>query len=714
LVFTVEHNANPFHQGLLAVAYQYGDNQFLRGNKPSMVTHLPHTPLDIAHNTQAVLRVPYLSEFEYIGGSTSEVSHVNGRFFLTQVLGTPTLTNSATPVYKVYLHLENIEVFGRLPIAGTTFVVPQSGAAVAPRGRTAADVELSENGRISGVLASAAKVPTAVGRAFPSIKAFMGSASWFLNASAKAAAAFGFSRPVDTAPLHQIYRAFNGREHNVDSIVPASVVGGFSTNQVAVSDALGGTDLDEMAFDTILTRYSQIYRGSIATTDVHGTNEYLSHVCLNHMWFRAPSVVDGGNVSFPRGSTTQCAVYPSTLLYVSQHFKYWHGGLKYRVTFAKSKFHTGRVMFSFVPNYRQIFNVNQYSDLAAAGGPVPGTFNGDLQPSQYSMVYDLKDGSQFEFEVPYIAPVPHVGVNDSLGFVSMQIMDPLVANGESASTISFIVEVAAMPGFYFAGLAAPGQPAWVDITEPAVEFQSGVGGSMKDASQFSVGEKFMSLKQLAMHPIVRRHDQANATIALGVIPMWPCSAAWGTGTALAAGTVRTMPFMRSGMIAQCYAYGIGSTLLSTNTTSLGAQSFVKIQMSKNDNNATVVGTVPGIYNQANSTPNAAWSYSSRGALGENFLLPTLAGAPRFRMGDFNFSSPTRDWAPDVANVETTSQSVKAVYNFCVRNNDGGTRNWYWGVSAADDARAAAWIGPCPMILANSTTATNTWYSGNPL
>jgi hypothetical protein len=37
----------------------------------------------------------------------------------------------------------------------------------------------------------------------------MGSATWFLNASAKAASAFGFSKPVQTVPLQNVARHTN-------------------------------------------------------------------------------------------------------------------------------------------------------------------------------------------------------------------------------------------------------------------------------------------------------------------------------------------------------------------------------------------------------------------------------------------------------------------------------------------------------------------------
>jgi hypothetical protein len=711
LVFTVEHNCNPFHQGLLVSAFQYGTGQFLRVNKAATCTHLPHVRLDVAHHTQSKLTVPYLSEFEYFGSSASEVGHVMGTFSLVQVLPTPTLAGSNTPVFKVYMHLENIELFGRMPLAGTTFIVPQSGVGKQPTGKSNAEAELAANGQFSGILATAAKLPTAVGRAFPSLRAFTGPTTWFLNAAAKAASAFGFSKPVAIAPLTRQMRFPNYMENVCDVVAPASTVGGFQCNTVAVTEALGGTDLDEMAFDTILTRYSQIFRGTISTADAHGTVEYCGKTCLMHYWFRAPGGTTPGNIALPRGSATFNSVLPSNLLYFGQHFRYWHGGLKYRVSFAKSKFHTGRVMFSFLPDYQQVSTANTYADVGFSGGPVPGTFNSDLQPSQYSLVFDLKDGSEFEFEVPYIAPVSQIGINDCTGFVSMQIMDPLVNNGESASTISFIVEVAATPGFYFAGVSTPGQPAWPDTLNPLIEFQSGVGAKTIDASQHSVGEKFTSLKQLMMINTVRRYSLANGVVASGVVPFWCCLPAWGDGQVLVPNGTRNWALPRSGMVAQCYAYGIGSTLLYwwANT---GGNSAARVVLNERDNNTPAVGAVPSVYTQDITVPSRAYSNVLQSTSAGYFLLPMLSGAPRFRMGDFNTGDGARDWAPNLTTYTTRSNAVKAIYNFLHRNDNGSTVQCAWGVSAADDARCAAYIGPCPLVLSNTATTFNSWWGGN--
>nr|UDL17005.1 MAG: capsid protein precursor [Biomphalaria pfeifferi virus 2] len=664
----------------------------------------------MAHNTSAELEVPFLSDYEYIGSAQSEINHVYGRFWLTQVLPTPTLPNSATPVYKVYVRFEDIELFGTSPVSSTVFIVPQSGA------KTPGDKELENNGQLSGVLATAARLPRAVARALPSLAPFMGATSWFLSASARAAAAFGFSKPVITK-TDPVYRLGHIHEANVDMPVPAVAVGAFAGNQVAVSSALGCTDLDEMAFDTVLTRPSQIFRGTLTTADTHSTNKYVSQVCINHFWFRAPAPgVDRGNISFPRSNTLpgglNTAVIPSTLLYFGQHFRLWHGDLTYRVTFAKSKFHTGRVMFSFIPNYQRVSNGSTYAEAGLEGGPLPGTSNGELQPTQYSMVFDLKDGSTFDFDVPFFAPTSMVGVNDSLGMVCMQVMDPLVANGESSDTISFIVEVAAKPGFYFSGIAGPASPAWCDLSpSPSIVFQSGVGGHSADASQHSAGEKFLSVKQLMMHPLMRRYTQANNSTVTGTIPQWPCLPSWGDGNPLASNVLREFPFSRAGLVAQCYAFGIGSTVLYVQSAGLGSQSLFRVLSNRFDNAGALTGTVPGLYGSTTIDPNTAWAQFSRGSqTTEAYLLPTLSASPRFRTGDLLNTNTTRDWGPGITSVSTLSIPARVTYQFSATNLDGAARVWSWGTAAADDARVAAWIGPCPIILAASTSTTPSWYS----
>lgn len=73
-VFTVQVATTPFHQGLLAATFQYGevtDSSALsvgltgRGFFPGMNTSIPHVRMDLATTTMVTLKVPFLSTLEY-------------------------------------------------------------------------------------------------------------------------------------------------------------------------------------------------------------------------------------------------------------------------------------------------------------------------------------------------------------------------------------------------------------------------------------------------------------------------------------------------------------------------------------------------------------------------------------------------------------------------------------------------------------------------
>jgi hypothetical protein len=120
----------------------------------------------VSHNTQSRLVVPFLNEFEYWGSSPSENFHSMGTFGLTQVLPTPTLAGSNTPVYKVYMHMENVQLFGRMPLVDTTFIVPQAGNAKPVTGKSNAEAELKANGQFLAFWLLLPLCPLPLGRRF--------------------------------------------------------------------------------------------------------------------------------------------------------------------------------------------------------------------------------------------------------------------------------------------------------------------------------------------------------------------------------------------------------------------------------------------------------------------------------------------------------------------------------------------------------------------
>jgi hypothetical protein len=163
--------------------------------------------------------------------------------------------------------------------------------------------------------------------------------------------------------------------------------------------------------------------------------------------------------------------------------------------------------------------------IASAVIPVLETVAGLPQPFSYSEVFDLKDASSFEFEVPYVCPDPFLEVTASHGAISLTVLDPLVTSGETSTTIDYMVEVKAMEDFMFGCPASP-MFAILDSSVPGniVALQSGLGGvaDIDDTvSQYTMGEQILSLKSLMMIPnFVAADLPATTTSITTALPYW--------------------------------------------------------------------------------------------------------------------------------------------------------------------------------------------------
>lgn len=140
-------------------------------------------------------------------------------------------------------------------------------------------------------------------------------------------------------------------------------------------------------------------------------------------------------------------IQPSLLSYVSMDFNYWTGGLKYRFQIAPTRFHQGRLFIALT------------LDDFATPAKVLGMSLAQVS-SQYGAYVDLADGvTDFTFEVPYVSRFPrrHVpngilqakpqtnqaqagnGIQSVIGFLSVWIVNPLVAQPGAPTSINITV-----------------------------------------------------------------------------------------------------------------------------------------------------------------------------------------------------------------------------------------------------------------------------------
>jgi hypothetical protein len=499
LNFRVQVAATAFHQGVLALSWQYGETGgkvFERGARPFTCTNLPHVRLDMSESTMAELKVPFLApnEFWEVLGQTAgdPVAGDYGSLNLVPILPTVSVLGLAAATYDIYVYITDIELFGVDVINPSTIVLQGGGALIAK--------EVKEAKIVSGTLSNMAKISNFVARGIPSLAAIAGPASWALDTAAGVAKYFGFAKPIIQDPAIKHYRTAYVGEYHVDEPVCGEVVGPFQGNTTVIDTSLGATEIDEMALAYITSQWSQVYRGSVNTVNSHGTAVYAAPVSPSVFWFRTGGT-SIGNINFPTSSASLISqsgngFMPSSLMYISSFFRYWKGGMKFRFTFAKTKLHGGRYMVTYNPFLQ--FQAEPANFGAFAAGPeVVGTYQ---QPYGNSLIMDLKDSNIFEFTVPYVSTTPYRSFNSSIGSITVVCIDPLQATATVTNTVPFIVEVCGDSDYELADYSGVYFPLHQSAT---VYTQSGgelVAKTLKQTYSNTMGDRMMSAKQIIQMP----------------------------------------------------------------------------------------------------------------------------------------------------------------------------------------------------------------------
>ncbi|APG79024.1 hypothetical protein 2 [Changjiang picorna-like virus 7] len=702
-----------FHQGVLSLVWQYGcntDNKF-RGNHFPLSVHLPNVRMNLAEETMMVLSVPFVFSEEYLKISTVGTDLQRyGSYALVNLTGCPVVAGQSVPRYSIYFSMEDVELIGHVPF-NTTTVVTQSGvpkhSEAHMKAGGASRSRVTDEGHAKGVLSGAVSAMSGVANAVslvPGLSSVGGAADWFLRSTSGALEAFGFSKPLDEKLTTRVARNIYTGEGQTDLPNVGFSLAPFQSNKLAVDASVGCTEEDHMALDYILTKYSYIYRGEYSTTQSTGDTIYTAPITPSAFWYRdrALSVVGAtGNLPLKAANTaTENAFYPSTLCYLSDNFRYWRGNLKFRFTFACTKLHGGRVVATFIPVRSTGINagtpITTTRVIPTTGGTGPN-LTGE------SMVFDLQDGTTFEYVVPFVYPNAYCGVlSEYIGDLSLMVVSPLTANSVVPSIVNFMVEVCAEPGFELAVNTASLMSAVPGAGTLAVSFQSGLSDLTvsNKASEQCIGEVFKSVKSLMQIPDYYVADIAGNTIGSSTLDPWFKPNCPAVTTPMSTTTQALYFAARSSRVAEMYAYVRGSTgyvLLKDRTGSL-THSFKFATEDGNVSSATL-----GSFYDKGLAPNGC-SVVPEALESSRVVIPTYAKIPRIPLDirDFGFggarSFPTNDvWLTSATN---------AVPTLWIRNNTAAGARYMLGRFAADDAICSQFIGPPPVIILNVLATTN--------
>jgi len=128
------------------------------------------------------------------------------------------------------------------------------------------------------------------------------------------------------------------------------------------------------------------------------------------------------------------------LTWVGNYFNFWRGSLVYKITFVKTKFHSGRVVIAFQP-----------ADGILLPSPSAVTMN--KTRFMYRNIVDIRERDEVYIEVPYVSMAPWLDTTAAgrIGYLSMYVLDPLKAPDVVNSSVEVFVEMYGGKDLSFAG-----------------------------------------------------------------------------------------------------------------------------------------------------------------------------------------------------------------------------------------------------------------------
>jgi hypothetical protein len=696
--FTVTVAATPFQQGVIVAAFQYatwdGANRSMNRTKFSQLcTNVPHARLDFADATMTELCVPYCSYRNYfdiantVSGGGDNAAHRYGAFAINQILPYATLSIAA-PTIRLYISLHDMELFGAVPVT-LSAVLPQSGLAEAAEKETRALVKNTGTA-----------VRTMMG--VPKISPALHKAAWLVDKVANVASSFGFSKPIDELPIRRRWATGYTYDGNVDQPSEAFVAGPYQSNRLVFDSKVTPSPVDEMSLKYVLGVYGQSFVGTLSTSDVGGTPLYATNVCPTSFWFKTNSGRPGGNTALPVSSSlTTNAFAPTTLCYISQMFRYWNGSIKFRFHFCKTKFHAGRLLAAFIPA------TYDTEGPAVLSNPVPTPENagGLVQPFQYSKVFDLKDNNVFEIEVPYISSRPWISTLGSSGGLSLTVLDPLISSGETASTITYLVEVCAGDTFDLGSYFGNGLIPFVGLnpTGTIATLQSGIDvNNDEDVTQYTMGEKFSSIKELIQIPntvTIQKAASGSGTSQTPCFPHWTVAPRFTYS--IPAATTTSAYFTKSHHVAlsSLYSFFSGGTIYNFYNTMGGIGFLAQVGIAAQD--SALIAPVASTRSRAlGSLPKVI--VDNNGVT--HFKLPSYQKAIRnpvegsYTATNWALGDSTLDYQPDSTINSYATFNILNCFNTRTATNIG--------LAAADDSTLLGFIGPPICMLLQSTQTTD--------
>lgn len=497
-------NANPFQQGryMLYVVHIGGSattNSLAAANAVSNTlvqrSVLPHVEIDIACDSEALIEVPYLSQYNYYPLAALTAGADTGCVFklgLAPYVPLSSGTGSTKAGFTIWSHFEDVELIGP--------AVPQSGR-LASKAVSKSESE-KERAAVMPILSSTLIRISKAATAFhdvPLLSDYTNTVSWASDILAKAASAFGWSKPNQIAPATRVTRMNMPYATTVDGIDQSQPVSLLQKAAVGPAQGFSGTDIDELDISYL-----------VSIPGYRSTTSWLSSSLSGALLINA-FVSPVANPATRLANTLTYADY-TPLQFCCRFFETWRGSLVYKFKLVKTQYHSGRLLVAFTP----------YSTILGSS-PTASMIQTDYVHRE---IIDIRDCNEFSFVIPYMSTTPYSSTDTTFntcttGRLLVYVLDPIVAPDTVNGTVSIILEQCAGPDFELAVPAFPqltpgynltpqmggsfeGKQNVCAIGDPFIGATSGPRGDDGINSINCIGEKIGSFRQLlkVSNPVV--------------------------------------------------------------------------------------------------------------------------------------------------------------------------------------------------------------------
>lgn len=705
-VITLQVNASRFQQGLYMLTYvPIGGSRYsvnLEGNywvdshSSSLTarTQLPHVNLDVNCDTSVTLRIPFSSTLDYFPFSSLPDTNDYGAWGYARIYPyVPLSTDVTSPDcnYAIWMHFEDVELIG--PSVPQT-VEYQAGEIT--RRVKKKNVNPSEKEAQSGSVGPISSVAFSVAKAaryltpIPMLADFAGPVSWAADIVGNVASVFGWSAPINLAPVGRMIRAnapYATNVTKVDNSFPLSLE---PSNMVEILPGFGATNRDELDIVNFASIPFYNYTFTWSTATATGT-ELLS-------WNVSPA----DNIK-TQVYGTQTAYLFGPCQYLAMKFQYWRGSMRYNFKFVKTEFHSGRISISYTPyesrSVKSIINSEEAT-------------NWTLRE-----VVDVREANEFELIVPYISSTPYkVTKNDDgyMGQISIRVVDELIAPDSVSNSITCVVEMSAGPDIEYAGVSnVPFTPVSIVTYQSAMDtspcaLNSVVIGNAStpkfqlETSKAAIGERVTNLRALLkrFYPIIEEVAVQPVGSITSIFP-------WSFAVAgYAAGVPDEQPIAYSndllGELTSFFMYGRGGVRLKylmPGDTAVNVQGFLQTVDSTSNlfpslvyRNSALIDGSSKVNSYISSRNNYVYSND-----GEN-LLEVQVPQYHFTHSRNNACLAVGDFSPVYLRMTTGTTTPRLAVSVCSRDDTStADMNGAFMRAAADDFNLSFFVSIPPLF-----------------